>query len=311
MGFFDKLKKAASGAMSNTPADAHTKKRAETSGYEPEFDQIIDMDKIDDSVNRFVDNVDKGSETFLKGLEKGSDFLMNKLENGFNRNKRNETPAATPVQEPEAVQPTSEGEPQPDNERNEGKSFSDYITKARSGIGKAIDYAEKNPEVVAAAVAAGGLLAGFAKKKLSERAEKKAADKSSSREDYRYSDDDEEDYSYSSDDNDDDRSYSSSNKKNSDKKSSSKKSSSSPSSSKKSGGINSNVWAAEAKLNQAKIQLGIEKRAKEQAKKNGNYKNSPIGGYEGHQGNAYDRSIYYAQKRVKQCQEELRRAKSK
>lgn len=203
------------------------------------------------------------------------------------------------------MQPTSEGEPQPDNERNEGKSFSDYITKARSGIGKAIDYAEKNPEVVAAAVAAGGLLAGFAKKKLSERAEKKAADKSSSREDYRYSDE-EEDYSYSSDDNDDDRSYSSS-----DKKSSSKKSSSSPSSSKKSGGINSNVRAAEAKLNQAKIQLEIEKRAKEQAKKNGNYKNSPIGGYEGHQGNAYDRSIYYAQKRVKLCQEELRRAKSK
>lgn len=300
MGFFDKLKKAASGAMSNTPADAHKKKPAETSGYEPEFDQIVDMDKIDDSVNLFVDNVDKGSETFLKGIEKGSDFLMNKLENGFNRNKRNETPAATPVQEPEAVQPTSEGEPQPDKERNEGKSVSDYITKARSGIGKAIDYAEKNPEVVAAAVAAGGLLAGFAKKKLSERAEKKAADKSSSLEDYRYSDDDEEDYSYSS-----------SNKKSSDKKSSSKKSSSSPSSSKKSGGINSNVRAAEAKLNQAKIQLGIEKRAKEQAKKNGNYKNSPIGGYEGHQGNAYDRSIYYAQKRVKQCQEELRRAKSK
>gem|GEM_PF-6319411 len=292
--------------MSDTPSDVPTKKTAGAYGCDSEFDQIVDMDKIDDSVNRFVDNVDKGAETLFKGIEKGADLLINKLGNGFNRNKKNETPAATPVQETEAVRQTAEGEPQPDNERNEGKNFSDYITKARSGIGKAIGYAEKNPEVVAAAVAAGGLLAGFAKKKISERAEIKASDKSSSREDYRYSDDNNDDYSYSSDDNDDDYSYSSSSKK-----SSSKKSSSSSSSSKKTSGINSNVRAAEAKLNQAKIQLENEKRAKEQAKRNGNYKNSPKGGYEGHQGNAYDRAVYFAQKRVKQCQEELRRAKSK
>lgn len=297
MGFFDKLKKVASDAMSNTSAEDY------------DNDSEFGMDKIDDTVNRLMENVDKRTEALFKSVEKNTGSLIDRIEKGFNSNK-NKTVSPDTVQDAKAVGPSAEGELQSVEEGNEGKNLSDYIAKARAGMNKAIDYADKNPEVVAAAVAAGGLLAGFAKEKISSRAESKSygnndgdSDSSSS-----YSSDDDDDYSYSSDD-DDDNSYSS-NRSSSRKSSPSGSSSKKSSSGKKSYGINSNVRAAEAKLNQAKNHLEIEKRAREQAKKNGNYKNSPKGGYEGHVGNAYDRGVYYAQKNVKQCQEELRRAKS-
>lgn len=293
MGFFDKLKKVASDAMSNTSAEDY------------DNDSEFGMDKIDDTVNRLMENVDKRTEALFKSVEKNTGSLIDRIEKGFNSNK-NKTVSPAPVQDAEAVGSSAEAELQSVDEGNGGKNFGDYIAKARVGMNKAIDYADKNPEVVAAAAAAGGLLAGFVKKKIRSRAESKSCGNS---DDDSYSSDD-DDYSYSSDD-DDDNSYSSNRSNSSCKKSSSSGSSSKKSSSgKKSYGINSNVRAAEAKLNQAKNHLEIEKRAREQAKKNGNYKNSPKGGYEGHVGNAYDRGVYYAQKQVKQCQEELRRAKS-
>lgn len=295
MRFFDKLKKVASDAMSNTSSEAY------------DDDSEFGMDKIDDSVNRLMENVDKRTEALFKSVEKNTGSLIDRIGEGFNSNK-NKTVSPAPVQAAKVVGPSAEGELQSVEEGNGGENFGDYIAKARAGMNKAIDYADKNPEVVAAAAAAGGLLAGFVKEKFSKRAEAKSY--GGSDDDSYNSSDDDDDYSYSSDD-DYDNSYSSNRSSSICKKSSSSGSSSKKSSSgKKSYGINSNVRAAEAKLNQAKNHLEIEKRAREQAKKNGNYKNSPKGGYEGHVGNAYDRGVYYAQKQVKQCQEELRRAKS-
>ena len=72
----------------------------------------------------------------------------------------------------------------------------------------------------------------------------------------------------------------------------------------------SSVEHAQANLNQAKESLKIAKEQMTKAKANGDFKNSAkqfsCGGT---YGNIYQHNVYRAQKRVKECQEALARAK--